>query len=103
MLMRREGSGLRAMGRFLNRSPSTISRELARNSDGKSGYIGSQAGAQASRLRAKPRKALKLVMGNFLFEIVVSYLKKNWSPEQIAGTLRRMYPDNPEQRVCFYS
>ncbi|MBA3756967.1 MAG: hypothetical protein H0X02_12415 [Nitrosomonas sp.] len=67
------------MGRLLKRSPSTISRELARHSDGKSGYIASQAGTQAGRLRAKPRKALKLVTGNFLFEIVVSYLKKNWS------------------------
>lgn len=99
MLMRQEGSGLRAMGRFLKRAPSTISRELARNSDCKSGYIASQAGAQASRLRAKPRKALKLVLGNALFETVVGYLKKNWSPEQIAGTLQRMYPDNPQQRV----
>ncbi len=77
MLMRREGSRLRAMGRFLKRSPSTVSLELARNSDGKSGYIASQAGAQASRLRAKPRKALKLAVDNALFAIVVSYLKKN--------------------------
>lgn len=99
MLMRQEGRGLRAMGRFLKRASSTISRELARHSDGKSGYIASQADAQASRLRAKPRKALKLVLGNALFETVVGYLKKNWSPEQIAGTLRRMYPDNPQQRV----
>lgn len=37
MLMRQEGSGLRAMGRFLKRARSTISRELARHSDGKSG------------------------------------------------------------------
>lgn len=64
MLMRQEGSGLRAMGRFLKRAPNTISRELARHSDDKSGYIASQAGAQASRLRTKPRKALKLVRGN---------------------------------------
>ncbi len=86
MLMRQQGNGLRAMGRFLKRAPSTISRELARYSDGKSGYIASLAGAQAGRFRTKPRKALKLVVGNALFEIVVSYLKKNWSPEQIAGT-----------------
>lgn len=99
MLMRQEGSGLRAMGRFLKRSPSTISRELARNLVSESGYIASKAGAQAGRLRAKPRKALKLVVGNLLFEIVVGYLKKNWSPEQIAGTLQRMHPDNPKQRV----
>ena len=63
MLMRQEGSGLRAMGRLLKRSPSTISRELARNVASESGYIASKAGAQAIRLRAKPRKAWKLVVG----------------------------------------
>lgn len=57
-------------------SHSTISRELARNSDGKFGYIASQVGTQVSRLSAKPRKALKLMMGSALFEIVVSILRK---------------------------
>lgn len=99
MLMQREGSGLREMGRFLKRSPSTISRELARDLGAESGYVASLAGEQASRLRFKPRKALKLVVGNPLFEVVKGYLKKNWSPEQIAGTLKRMHPDEPEQRV----
>ena len=32
MLMQREGNGLREMGRFLKRSPSTISRELVHGS-----------------------------------------------------------------------
>ena len=99
MLMQQQGSGLRTMGRFLKRSPSTISRELARNLAGESGYSASKAGEQAIRLRAKPRKVLKLMVGNPLFEVVAGYLKKNWSPEQIAGTLHRMYPDNPEQRI----
>jgi IS30 family transposase len=99
MLMRREGSGVREMGRFLKRSPSTISRELGRDLGAESGYVASVAGEQASRLRLKPRKALKLVVGNPLFEVVKAHLKKKWSPEQIAGTLKRMHPDEPEQRV----
>ncbi len=33
MLMGEEGNGLGEIGRFLKRSPSTISRELARNLD----------------------------------------------------------------------
>lgn len=77
MLMQQQGSGLRTMGRFLKRSPSTISRELARNLASESGYIASKAGVQAGRLRAKPRKTLKLVVDNSLFEIVAGYLKKN--------------------------
>ena len=65
------------MGRFLKRSPSTLSRELARGLDAESGYVASLAGEQASRLRFKPRKALKLVVGNPLFEVVKEHLKKN--------------------------
>jgi len=99
MLMRHEGSGLREMGRFLKRSPSTISRELARDLGAGPGYVASLAGEQASQLRFKPRKALKLVVGNPLFDVVKAHLKKNWSPEQIAGRLQRMHPDKPEQRV----
>ena len=99
MLMRQEGNGLRQMGRFLKRSPSTISRELARDLGAESGYVASLAGEQASRLRFKPRKEPKLVVGGALFGVVVEHLKKNGSPEQIAGTLKRMHPDKPEQRV----
>ena len=51
MLMKQEGSGLREMGRFLKRSHSTISRELARGLGVGSGYVASLAGEQASRLR----------------------------------------------------
>ena|GEM_PF-6723971 len=76
MLMGEEGNGLGKIGRFLKRSPSTISRELARNLDTECGYIASRAGARANRLRLKPRKKLKLVMGNELFEIVKGYLKR---------------------------
>ncbi len=99
MLMRREGSGLREMGRFLKRSASTISRELERGMGSESGYVASMAGEQASRLRLKPRQALKFVVGNPLFDVVKAYLKKKWSPEQIAGTFKRMHPDQPTQRV----
>ena len=92
MLMQREGSDLREMGRFLKRSPSTISRELARSLGAESGYVASLAGAHVRRLRLKPRKALKLVEGNTLFEVEKGHLKKNGAPEQIAGTLKRMPP-----------
>ena len=41
MLMKREGSGLREIGRFLKRSPSTISNEIARDLGCESGYVAS--------------------------------------------------------------
>ena len=54
---------------------------------------------QAHRLRIKPRRILKLVVGNPLFEVVKVHLKKKWSPKQIADTLKDMHPDQPSQRV----
>jgi transposase, IS30 family len=39
MLMKRTGSGVREIGRFLKRSPSTFSNEIARDSGCKSGYM----------------------------------------------------------------
>ena len=99
MLMTREGKGVREVGRFLKRSPSTISRETDRDLGAGSDYDASLAGAQAIRLRAKPRKELKLVVGGTLFGVVEKHLKKKWSPEQIAGTLKGMHPDQPSNRV----
>ena len=83
----------------MKRFPRTLSRELARDLGAESGYVASRAGEHARRLRIKPRKALKLVVGHLLFEVVKGHLKKNGSPEPIAGTLKRMHPDEPEQRV----
>ena len=99
MLMRQERKGAREIGRFLNRSPGTISRELDRDLVSESGYVASLAGAQARRLRIKPRKESKLAVGGLLFGVVVDHLKKKWSPEQITGTLKGMHPDQPAQRV----
>lgn len=99
MLMTRDGKGVREVGRFLKRSPSTISRETDRDLGSESGYDASLAGEQAIQLRVKPRQTLKLMVGGKLFGIVVGHLKKKWSPEQIAGTLKSMYPDQPCQRV----
>lgn len=99
MLMQQDSKGLREIGRFLNRSPSTISREINRDLGQASGYVASLAGKQAHRLRIKPRQALKLAPCTPLLEVVKTRLKKNWSPEQIAGILKRMHPDTLEQRV----
>jgi IS30 family transposase len=34
-----------------------------------------------------------------LFGVVEHFLREGWSPEQIAGTLKKRYPDQTEQRV----
>jgi len=64
----------------LNRSPSTISRELARN-ESLRGYRAKHADTQAISRRAN--NALTIVSN--VWHWVTDKLKENWSPEQIAG------------------
>ena len=98
MLMSRDEKGVHEIGRFLNHSPGTISREMDRKFGGIE-YDATLAGEQASLLRTKPRKGLKLVVDGALFGVVVDHLKKKWSPEQIAGKLKVMHPDQLSERV----
>ena len=42
---------------------------------------------------------VKLGPDTILFGVVEHFLREGWSPEQIAGTMQRQYPQQPEQRV----
>ena len=98
-----QGCKLRAIARSLQRSPSTILRELARNgwrrpaSPAKpgrpaiaGGYRLGCAQARADRLAKTPRVPCKLVYGNALWTQISACLGRGLSPEQTAGTLARM-------------
>ena len=87
----------RAMARLLGRSPSTVSRELGRNG-GYDRYRAALADAKAF-LRARRPKRCKLADSAQLRQAVARKLRLNWSPEQIAGWLRRAHPDDESYRV----
>ena len=99
MLMEREGSSGRAMARALRRSPSTISREMARHRVEGQPYDATRAGNRARERRFQRRQRPKLGPDTILFGVVEHFLREGWSPEQIAGTMQRQYPQQPEQRV----
>jgi IS30 family transposase len=99
MLMRREGASLRAVARELQRSPSSMSREVARHRDPDGVYTASVAGERARVRALQHRRHRKLGPGTVLFGVVEHFLREAWSPEQIAGTLRNGYPTDPAQRV----
>jgi len=88
---------LRAIATRLNRSPSTISREIVRNG-GLRRYRASQAESAAWNRGHRP-KPCKLAQHPVLKRIVASKLKMNWSPKQIDGWLKRQYPDNESRHV----
>ena len=88
---------MRLMARLLGHSPSTVSREIKRNG-GYDRYRAAEADQNAWS-RARRPKRCKLANNPQLRWAVVSKLKLNWSPEQIAGWLKRAYPEDESCRV----
>jgi IS30 family transposase len=91
-----QGVSLRGIARQLNRSPSTLSRELARN---RSGFVYRAVTAQHKADRRCFRKPRRLVVNCRLRHTVLSLLRKQWSPEQLSDHLRRMHLNEPSLQV----
>ena len=97
-LSRAQGETIRMIARRLGRSPSTISRELKRNADRCDGYRATTAHALAFERASRPKPA-KLATNLQLRAIVQDDLLRRFSPEQIAGRLRRQFPEEREMWV----
>src|SRR6202008_2260342 len=54
---------------------------------------------EAAWYRARRPKLCKLACHPFLRRTVSAKLQRKWSPEQIAGWLKRTYPGEPENQV----
>jgi IS30 family transposase len=80
------GQSIREIAAALDRPPSTVSRELKRNSGAQIGYRPAYAQEQA---RARRWKGSRLERHGELRELVLGQLQRHWSPEQIAGRLRQ--------------
>ena len=87
----------RSMARSLGHSPSTVSREISRNG-GYDRYRAAQADEQAWARSRRPKRC-KLADSPQLRQAVASKLRLNWSPEQIAGWLKRAHPEDESCRV----
>ena len=79
------GQSIRQIATALDRSPSSVSRELKRNHGRQVGYKPGYAQEQAA---ARRWKGLRLERNAKLREIVLGCLQRGWSPEQIAGWLK---------------
>jgi len=105
------------IARRIGRSPSTVSRELARNQTVRRAppfscadrgrarpqyeqlrYRASNAQSKAEH-RARRPKPGKLAANSELHTAVATRLSKKWSPQQIAVSLGEDFPDRPEMRV----
>ena len=88
---------LRAIARQLGRAPSTISREVKRN--GGCDRYRAAASDLAAWDRALRPKPCKLACYPALSRTVSMKLRRKWSPEQIAGWLKRLFSGEPQNQV----
>ena len=87
----------RSIATHLGRSASTISREVQRN--GGSDRYRAAPSDQAAWDRARRPKLCKLACRPFLRRTVSTLLRRQWSPQQVAGWLKRTYPREPRKQV----
>ena len=85
--LRKQGYTVRGIARALGRAPSTISREIRRNSRTDGGYRPSTAHDFARWRRSRSRRNQRFTPADWA--IVLTLLKKDWSPEQISGRLKK--------------
>ena len=89
--MHEEGQSMRAIAIVLGRSPSTVSRELKRNSTPSKGWGAGYEPLRADALSQRRRRwdaRFKLARNARLRTYVHQHLQSGWSPEQIAGHLK---------------
>jgi len=83
---REAGESIRQIAAALDRAPSSVSRELKRNSGTTVGYKPSYAGDQA---KARRWRGSRMLRDPHLQELVLARLAAGWSPQQVAGRLAR--------------
>ena len=81
-----QGRSIRQIAADLDRSPSTIARELKRNTAKLAGYKPASA---HEKTRARRWKGSRLERNAELRNQVLTCLRKGWSPEQTCGWLKR--------------
>jgi len=97
--LRREKLTVREIANEIDRSPSTISRELRRNADPSGGYLPRTADKIAADRLPRPRQR-RLLADVELRAVVTQLLGKRWSPEQVAHELRDRFPDQSSRHLC---
>ena len=93
------GLSQRQVAARLGRSVSTVSRELDRNKDPRTGAYQPELAHRLAWQRQRRPKPSKLARNPVLREAVQQLLGRRYSPEQASGRLQVDYPDDPAMRV----
>ena len=100
--LRRSGLSIRKIADKLGRAPSTVSRELRRNSRSDGTYRPFEAHRWAVQRRARCHRR-RIDKNPGLCELIAELLAQRWSPQQIARYLRRKFPDDRSMWLCHES
>jgi IS30 family transposase len=100
--LRQSGLSVRAIAVQLQRAPSTISRELRRNSVAGHGYRPFDAHRRSAVRRARHRRR-RVETNDQLGGMVAELLLRRWSPQQISRHLRLRFGDDPSMWLCHES
>jgi IS30 family transposase len=84
-ILKKAGKNQKDIAELVNVSPSTVCRELQRNT-GKRGYRCKQAQQKAESRRKLTAKPLKMTA--VAIDLIAAKIRINWSPEQISGWLK---------------
>jgi len=97
----RAGLTQKEAAELLGKTASAVCQELKRNpSSNKTGYDAGEAKKNTIRKRIEANQRFKKIENNvWLKNYIVRKTKKYWSPEQIAGRLKKLYPENKLRHV----
>ena len=95
-----EGLSMRKIARSIGRYPSTVSREINRNSD-TIGYLFPKMAYDRQREK-RGKRSKKIDRHLELKEYILEKLRLRWSPKVIAGRWNRMQPNVAVTHECIY-
>ena len=87
-LLRWEQKSIRSIAKALNRSPSSISRELKRNYPLKLKAYAPRLAHERALVKRQNRGRTERLKNEIVRRYVTKHLKQGWSPEQIAGKIK---------------
>ena len=90
----RLGDSIRAIARLPGRDPGAVSREIERNRNPGTGDCEPCRAQQKAAGRLKRPKPRKAADGTPLWAEILAGLRRHWSPEQISGRPKAMFPDD---------
>ena len=97
--LRDSGLSVRAVAARMGRSPSTVSRELARNASPRTGGYQPELAHRLAWERQRRPKPSKLSRSPVLRQQVQQMLDKRYSPEQVSGRLKARFAGESAMQV----